>query len=42
MSLGLHEEVLTVCKYLIAISAAMGTTAQLTQVDPSQPKNPGL
>lgn len=37
MSLGLHPTVLEVCKYLIAIAAAMGVTAQLTQVDPSQP-----
>lgn len=36
MSLGLHPTVLEVCKYLIAIAAAMGVTAQLTQVDPSQ------
>lgn len=36
MSLGLHPNVLEICKYLIAISAAMGVTAQLTQVDPSQ------
>lgn len=42
MSLQLHENVLSVCKYLIAIAAAMGVTAQLTQVDSSQPKNPGL
>jgi len=42
MSLGLHDEVLNVCKYLIAVAAAMGVTAQLTQVDPSQPKTTGL
>lgn len=41
MSLGLHENVLEVCKYLIAISAAMGVTAQLTQVPPKdEDKNP--
>ena len=35
MSLGLHSTVLEVCKYLIAISAAVGVTSQLTQVQPS-------
>ena len=35
MTLGLHPTILEVCKYLIAISAAMGVTAQLTQVQPS-------
>lgn len=39
MGLGLHQPVLDVCKYLIAIAAAMGVTAQLTQVQPSQPEN---
>ena len=33
MSLGLHPTILEVCKYLIAIAAAMGVTAQLTQED---------
>lgn len=43
MSLGLHPTLLEVCKYLIAVSAAIGVTAQLTQVDPSQqPKSVGL
>jgi len=43
MNLGLHSIVLEVCKYLIAIAAAMGVTAQLTQVDPSNPpKTEGL
>jgi hypothetical protein len=31
MSLGLHETILEVCKYLIAFAAAMGFTAQLTK-----------
>lgn len=35
MNLGLHETILEVCKYLIAGSAAMGLTAQLTKVDSS-------
>ncbi len=35
MTLGLNPSILEVCKYLIAISAAMGVTAQLTQVQPS-------
>jgi hypothetical protein len=38
MSLGLHPTVLDVCKYLIAISAAIGVTSQLTQVQPSEPQ----
>ncbi len=42
MSLGLHEDVLSICKYLIAVAAAMGVTAQFTKVDPQQPKNPSL
>ena len=33
MSLELHENILQVCKYIIAASAAMGLTAQLTKVD---------
>jgi uncharacterized protein (DUF697 family) len=40
MSLELSPFVLSICKYIIAMSVAMGVTAQLTQVDPSeQPKN---
>ena len=39
MSLGLHDDILQVCKYIIASSAAMGLTAQLTRVD-SQPDEP--
>jgi hypothetical protein len=35
MSLELHSIVLDVCKYLIAISAAVGVTSQLTQVQPT-------
>lgn len=31
MSLGLHETILEICKYLIAFAAAMGFTAQLTK-----------
>lgn len=42
MSLNLHEDVLSVCKYLIAASAAMGVTAQFTKVDQQSPKTPGL
>ena len=42
MGLGLHQPVLDVCKYLIAISAAMGVTAQLTQVQPSQKEDEKL
>lgn len=38
MGLGLHQPVLEVCKYLIAIAAAMGVTAQLTQVPPTKEK----
>jgi hypothetical protein len=34
MTLGLHPTILDVCKYLIAISAAVGVTSQLTQVTP--------
>lgn len=33
MSLQLPELVLTVCKYIIAICAGMGLTAQLTKTD---------
>lgn len=33
MSLELDNNILQVCKYVIAFSAAMGLTAQLTQVD---------
>ena len=36
MSLDLHPFILNICKYIIAMSVAMGVTAQLTQVDPSQ------
>lgn len=36
MSLELHETILEVCKYIIAGSAAMGLTAQLTKVDNDQ------
>lgn len=39
MSLDLHEDILQVCKYIIAFSAAMGFTAQLTKVD-SQSNEP--
>lgn len=42
MSLGLAPAILDVCKYLIAISAAIGITAQLTQVTPSQPPTPNI
>ena len=38
MSLELHSTVLDVCRYLIAISAAMGVTSQLTQVQPNEPQ----
>jgi hypothetical protein len=31
MSLGIHEVIMEACKYLIAISAAMGVTSQLTK-----------
>ena len=34
MTLELHPTILEICKYLIVFSAAMGGTAQLTQVDP--------
>lgn len=34
MTLELHPTFLEICKYLIVFSAAMGGTAQLTQVDP--------
>lgn len=33
MTLDLHPTFLEICKYLIVFSAAMGGTAQLTQVD---------
>lgn len=33
MTLGLDDNILQICKYIIAASAAMGLTAQLTQVD---------
>lgn len=36
MGLGLEQIVLDICKYVIAGSAAMGLTAQLTQVDNQQ------
>lgn len=38
MSLELGENILSVCKYLIAIAAAMGFTSQLTQVYPQSEK----
>lgn len=34
MGLGLHDDILSICKYIIAFSSAMGVTAQLTQVTP--------
>lgn len=39
IGLNLHQPVLDVCKYLIAIAAAMGVTAQLTQVPPKEEKH---
>jgi hypothetical protein len=39
MTLELHPVFLEVCKYLIVFSAAMGGTAQLTQVDPTKIEN---
>lgn len=33
MSLQLNDEILQVCKYIIASCAAMGLTAQLTKMD---------
>ena len=35
-SLGLDEPVLTLCKYVIAVCAAMGMTSQLTMVPPKK------
>jgi hypothetical protein len=35
MSLDLHVYILDVCKYLIAISVAMGVTSQLTRANPN-------
>jgi hypothetical protein len=36
MSLELHETILDICKYVIAISVAIGLTSQLTQVNPPE------
>ena len=33
MSLDLHDNVLSICKYVIAFTAATGLTSQLTRVD---------
>jgi len=35
-SLGLDEPILTLCKYAIAVCAAMGMTSQLTMVPPKK------
>lgn len=37
LSLGLDDNILSICKYTIAVGAAMGMTSQLTMVPPSNP-----
>ena len=38
LSLGLDNNILSICKYAIAACAAMGMTSQLTMVPPTDPK----
>ena len=34
LTLNINEDILTICKYIIAVCATMGFTAQLTRVNP--------
>ena len=38
LSLELDNEILTICKYAIAVCVAMGMTSQLTMVPPTESK----